>query len=156
MLVDNTYGDKILLIIQIDFIIRAVKDEKGQNDENGRRRRGCRRHRFILSPVAKPSKQIPSQRVWLRPSRFSSRKNSYRRPRAGFSGGVKKQALPAHHCETFNGGEGAKTILQPYYLLNTATTDLFLFQRGKVKAGRPFAVPGRPHEELGGGRSNQQ
>jgi hypothetical protein len=28
MLVDNTYGDKTLSIIQIDFIIRAVKDEK--------------------------------------------------------------------------------------------------------------------------------
>jgi hypothetical protein len=28
MLVDNAYGDKTLLIIQIDFIIRAVKDEK--------------------------------------------------------------------------------------------------------------------------------
>jgi hypothetical protein len=31
MLVDNTYGDKILLIFQIDFIIRAVKDEKRPN-----------------------------------------------------------------------------------------------------------------------------
>jgi hypothetical protein len=28
MLVDNTYGDKTLLIIQTNFIIRAVKDEK--------------------------------------------------------------------------------------------------------------------------------
>ncbi len=28
MLVVNTYGDKILSIIQIDFITRAVKDEK--------------------------------------------------------------------------------------------------------------------------------
>jgi hypothetical protein len=28
MLVNNTYGDKILSIIQIDFIIRAGKDEK--------------------------------------------------------------------------------------------------------------------------------
>jgi hypothetical protein len=28
MLVDNTYGGKILSIIQIDFIIRAVKDKK--------------------------------------------------------------------------------------------------------------------------------
>jgi hypothetical protein len=27
----------------------------------------------------------------------------------------------------------------------------FLFQRGEVEAGRPLAVPGRPHEELGGG-----
>jgi hypothetical protein len=27
-LVDNTYGDKTLSIIQIDFIIRAFKDEK--------------------------------------------------------------------------------------------------------------------------------
>jgi hypothetical protein len=28
MFVDNTYGDKTLSIIQIDFIIRAVKDKK--------------------------------------------------------------------------------------------------------------------------------
>jgi hypothetical protein len=28
ILVDNTYGDKILSIIQIELIIRAVKDEK--------------------------------------------------------------------------------------------------------------------------------
>jgi hypothetical protein len=28
MLVDSTYGGKTLSIIQIDFIIRAVKDEK--------------------------------------------------------------------------------------------------------------------------------
>jgi hypothetical protein len=58
----------------------------------------------------------------------------------------KKQALPAPHCETFNGGKGAKTIRQPYYLPNTATAYLFLFQRGEVEAGRPLAVPGRSHE----------
>jgi regulator of extracellular matrix RemA (YlzA/DUF370 family) len=28
MLVDNTYGEKTLSIIQTNFIIRAVKDEK--------------------------------------------------------------------------------------------------------------------------------
>jgi hypothetical protein len=132
------------------------KMKKGQNDKNGRRRRGCRRCRIILSPVAKPSTQLPSRRVWLRPSRFSSRYDSYRCPRAGFRGGAKKQALSAHHCETFNSGESAKTICQPYHLPKTATADLFLFQRGEVEAGRPFAVPGWPHEELGGGRPNQQ
>jgi hypothetical protein len=32
--------------------------------------------------------------------------------------------------------------------------DLFLFQRVKVEAGRPLAVPGRPHEKLGRGHPN--
>jgi hypothetical protein len=39
-----------------------------------------------------------------------------------------------------------RTIRQPYYSSNTATADLFLFQRGEVEAGRPLAVPGRSHE----------
>ncbi len=47
-------------------------------------------------------------------------------------------------------------IRQPFYLLNTAMADLSLFQRNEVKAGRPLTVPGQPHEELGGGRPNQQ
>ncbi len=55
------------------------------------------------------------------------------------------------HSGTFNGGEGVKTIRQSFYSLNTATADLFRFQRGEVEAGRPLAVPGRPHEERGGG-----
>jgi hypothetical protein len=42
-------------------------------------------------------------------------------------------------------------IRQPFCLPNTATADLFLFQRGEVEAGRPLAVPGRPNEKRGGG-----
>ncbi len=47
------------------------------------------------------------------PADFQADKTHIIRPRAGFNGGAKKQALPAHHCETFNGGEGIKTIRQP-------------------------------------------
>jgi hypothetical protein len=60
------------------------------------------------------------------------------------------------HSETSNGGEGEKTIRQPSYSPNTATADVFLFQRGKIGAGRSYAVPGRSHDELGWGRRNQQ
>jgi hypothetical protein len=41
-------------------------------------------------------------------------------------------------------------------LPNTATTDFLLFQIGEVEAGRLLAVPGQPHDELGGGCPNQQ
>jgi hypothetical protein len=41
-------------------------------------------------------------------------------------------------------GEGIKTICQSSYSPNTATADIFRFQRGEIEAGRPFAVPGLP------------
>jgi hypothetical protein len=37
-----------------------------------------------------------------------------------------------------------------------AMADLFLLQRGEVEAVKALAVPGWPHEELGGGRRNQE
>jgi hypothetical protein len=100
--------------------------------------------------------QLPFKRLWLHPSQFLSRKVAYCHPRAGFCVGAKKQTPLAPHSETFNGDEGVKTIRQAFCLLNTATADLFLFQRGKVEAGRPLAVPGWPHKELWGGHPNQQ
>jgi hypothetical protein len=130
--------------------------KKCQNDENGRRHCGGRRRRCIVSPAAKPSTQFPSKRLWLCPSRFSSQKVAYCRPRAGFCGGAKKRIPLAPHSETFNGNKGVKTIRKPFYSPNTATADLFLFQRGEVEAGRPLTVPGRPDKELGGGCPNQQ
>ncbi len=130
------YGDKILSIIQIDFVIRAVKDQKKAKMTK------MAADVVVAVAAALPSTQLLSRTLWLCPSR----QDSYHRPRASFSGGVKKEALAAHHYETLNGDEGAKTIRQPYYLPNTATADLFLFQRGKVEAGRPLAVPGRSHE----------
>jgi hypothetical protein len=42
------------------------------------------------------------------------------------------------------------------YSPNTATADIFRFQRGEIEAGRPLAVPGRPYDEPGGGRPNQR
>jgi hypothetical protein len=64
--------------------------------------------------------------------------------------------MPPPHSAVSNGVEGKKTIRQLSYLLNTATADLFLFQRGEIGAGGPLAVPGRPHEELGLGHLNHQ
>jgi hypothetical protein len=106
--------------------------KKWQNDENCRRHHGCCR-RCIVSPAAKPSMQLLSRRLWLHPCRFSSRKVTNRRPRANFWGRMKKRIPRTPHSGTFNDGEGVKTICQPFYLLNTATTVLFLFQRGKVE-----------------------
>jgi hypothetical protein len=91
------------------------------------------------------------RRFWLCPSRFSSRKVPNRCPRADFCGGRKKQTQPAPHPRTFNGGESIKTISQPSYLPSTSTADIFLFQRGKVEAGRPLTVPGRPHDKTWNG-----
>jgi hypothetical protein len=79
--------------------------------------------------------------VWQQ-NREHSRDVPYRPPRLGFCGRTKTQTLLAPHSRTFNCGEGIKTIRQPSYLLNTATSDFILFQRGEVKAGRPPAVPG--------------
>jgi hypothetical protein len=67
-----------------------------------------------------------------------------------FCGGVKKQALPTPHRKTFDGGEGTKTIRQPYYLLNMATVDLFLFHRGEVEAGKPLTAQGSLMKNLEG------
>jgi hypothetical protein len=47
---------------------------------------------------------------------------------------MKKKTPPEPHSGTFNGSQGIKTICQPSYLPNTATADIFLFQRGKVEA----------------------
>ncbi len=66
------------------------------------------------------------------------------------------QATPPPHSAVLNGGEGEKMIRQLSYLLDAATADLFLFQRGEIGAGGPLTVPGRPHEELGWGRPNRQ
>jgi hypothetical protein len=63
---------------------------------------------------------------------------------------------PPPHSETLNGGKGKKTIRLHSYSSNTTTVDFFMFQRGEIGAGRPLAVPGRPHYELRGGRPNHQ
>ncbi len=101
--------------------------KKHQNDEKDRRRRGFRRPRCIVCPAAKPSMKLPSRRLWLRPSRFSSRKDQYRRPRAGFCEGEKKRNPLAPHSGTFNGGKG--------------DTPVFLF--AEYGYGRPFSVSER-------------
>jgi hypothetical protein len=55
---------------------------------------------------------------------------------------------------TFNGGDGFKAICQPSYVLNTATTDVFLFQKGEVQADGLLSDSGQPHDEAGGGHLN--
>jgi hypothetical protein len=77
-------------------------------------------------------------------------------PQGRICGRTKKQTPLTPHSGTFNGGKGVKTIRKPFCSMNTATADLFLFERGKVEAGRPLAVPGSTHDELGEGRLNQQ
>ncbi len=62
-------------------------------------------------------------------------------------------STPPPQSGTFDGGKGAKMIHQPSYLHNGG---LFLFERGEAGAGRPLALPERPHDELRGGHSNQQ
>jgi hypothetical protein len=91
MLVDNTYGDKILSMIQIDFIIRAVKDKK--------------RPKWQKWP---PNSQLPSlpPYAWsggktadaasLKKAQATSNpifkpKRPNHRPRAGFCGRTKKR-----------------------------------------------------------------
>jgi hypothetical protein len=140
-------GEKTLLIIQTNFINIAVKDEKMP------KRRKRPPTSWLPSPPlysksgGKTVNAASFKKVWLRPSRISSRKVPYRRPRAGFCGRAKKRTPLAPHSGTFNGGKGIKTIHQPFYSPNTATADLFLFQRGEVEAGRPLAVPGRPQQQ---------
>jgi hypothetical protein len=82
--------------------------------------------------------------------RFWSRKVKYCCPRAGFCGRTKTQTLPVPHSGTL-GSKGIITIYQHSYSPNTATVEIFLFQRGEVEAGWPLAVPGQPHDELRGG-----
>jgi hypothetical protein len=55
-----------------------------------------------------------------------------------------KDKSPDSAGATFNGGKGVKMIHQPSYSPNTAMADVFLFQRGEVKNGRPLVVPGQP------------
>ncbi len=150
LLVDNMLGEKTMSIIQMNFIKIAVKDEKRQNNEKDCRRHGFRCRRCLVCPAAKPSMKHPSRRLWLCPSQFSSQKDLNCRPRAGFCEGAKNRNPLAPHSGTFNGGEGIKSIRQPFYSPNTATADLFQFQRGKVEAGRPLAVPGGPMKNVEG------
>jgi hypothetical protein len=72
LLVNDIFREKTLSIIQTNYIIKAVKDKKCQNDEKDRQRRGCHCRCCILSPVAKLSMQFPSRRLWLCHSQFSS------------------------------------------------------------------------------------
>ncbi len=53
----------------------------------------------------------------------------------------------------FNGSDGVKTIRQPSYSPDTATADIFLFQRLKSKPGDLWLS--RPYDEPGGGHLNQ-
>jgi hypothetical protein len=73
---------------------------------------------------------------------------------AGFCGRTK--TLLAPHSRTFNGGEGVKMICQLSYLPDMVQRAFFLIQIDEVEAGRPLAVPGQHHDELGGGCPNQQ
>ncbi len=123
---------------------------KCQNDEKHHWCSGCHRCSCILNPAVKPLMQLPSRRLWLCPSQFSSWKIPYSSPKAGFCRTTKKQTLPVPHSRTFNGSKGVKTIHQPSCLPNMAAADIFLFQRDKVEAGRPFPVPGQPHDKHGG------
>jgi hypothetical protein len=65
------------------------------------------------------------------------------------------QTTPQPHF-AFKWWRNKKIICQPSYLPNTATANIVLFQIGEIRAGKPFAVPGRPHDELGGGHPNHQ
>jgi hypothetical protein len=64
LLVDNTFKDKTLLI-QTNCIVKAVEDEKRQNDEKGCQRCVCRRLRLIpgLLMAAKVSRRSASPPV---------------------------------------------------------------------------------------------
>jgi hypothetical protein len=68
LMVINTFGDKTLSIIQTNYIIKAVKDEKRQNDEKDRQSCGCCCRRCMLGLAAKPLTQLPSRRLRLCPS----------------------------------------------------------------------------------------
>ncbi len=113
--------------------------KKWLNNEKDCRLCVCHRCCCMLGPAVKPPMQRLSRRLRLCTSWFSCQKDPYR-----FYGRTKKQTPPAPHSGTFNGSKGIKTIHQPSYLPNTATVDIFLFQKGKAKAGRPLAVLGRP------------
>ncbi len=152
-LIDNMFRDKTLSIIKTNFIIKAVKDEKMPNDEKDRQCHGCCRRLCILSRVSRGQNcnTASFKKALAMSQQFSFRKVPYRQPRADFCGGRKKQTSSALNSGTYNGGEGTKAICQPSYLPSTSTADIFLFQRGKVKAGRPLTASGRPHDKLGDG-----
>ncbi len=143
-------------IIQTNFIKRAIKDEK--TTKRGK------------SP---PKSWLPSPPLYSKSGGKTVNAASFKKALA-MSQPIFKPKSPISSSQdrflwrgeetdstgassgTFNGGEGIKTIRQPFYLPNMATADLFLFQRGEIEAGRPLTVPGRPHEKCGGGRLNQQ
>ncbi len=117
LLVDNMLGNKTLSIIYTNFIIIAVKDKKIPKWWKWPPTTWMPSPPLytVVSLAVKQSMQLSSKRLWLRPSRFSYQKASYHRPRAGFCGWTKKLTPLAPNSGTFNGGEGIKTIRQPFY-----------------------------------------
>ncbi len=59
----------------------------------------------LESPAAKPSTQLTSKRLQLRPSQFSSRKGPAYRPRMTFCNGTTTQSTFPPQSGTFNGGK---------------------------------------------------
>ncbi len=146
-------GTRPCQIIQTNFYHQSWKDKKLQ--------KGLPMLWLPLPPLYIKSggefvNAASVKRTLAMSSQFSSWKVPNRHPRACFCGRMKKQTPPEPHSGTFNGSQGIKTICQPSYSPNTVMADIFLFQRGKVEAGRPLSVSGQPHDEVVGGRLNQQ
>ncbi len=76
---------------------KFLKKKKSQIDKKYRQCRGCCRRRCTESPGAKPPMQLPSRRLWLHLSRFSSQKVLYCHPRAGFCERTMTQTTPQPH-----------------------------------------------------------
>jgi hypothetical protein len=84
LLVDNTFGDKTLLTIQTNCIIKAVKDQKMAKITKRTANLGCHCRCSVKSLAARPSLKLLSRRLWLRLSLFLSRKSPYCHPRLVF------------------------------------------------------------------------
>jgi hypothetical protein len=101
---DQDHGDHLNKMYHQSY----QKLTNNQNDKKDRRRPGWCRHQRLESPVAKPSTQLPSRRLWLHLNRFSSRQVQYCHPRAGFRERMTTQVMLPPHSRASNGGEDEK------------------------------------------------
>jgi hypothetical protein len=132
-----------------------IISSNNQKDKMDGRHCGCCRRCCLESPVVKPSGCSFHQEgsVFVGTSQFSRWKVLYCCPRAGFHEWTTTQTTPPSNSKLQLAAKAKKkSICQSSYSPNTATADFFLFERGEIRAGRPFAVPGRPHDKLGWGR----
>jgi hypothetical protein len=72
------------------------------NDEKNCQHRCCCCRRYLEILAVRPSMQLTSQILWLRPSQFSIQKGPYFCPRMSFCNRTTTQSTPPPYSRTFN------------------------------------------------------